>query len=133
MTMADTPNLGYAFGLEPREAVAYFERLGYQVTDDWHETAEAVRGKAFAAAKSGSLDILKDLKAGLIHAAKTGETEASFIERMTGVLDAKAGTKPARAGSRPSSAPICSRPTWPGAGNSSRRRRSRGPTCNTSR
>ncbi|WP_421793552.1 phage minor head protein [Hydrocarboniphaga effusa] len=87
--MPAVPNLGYAFGLEPKEAVAYFERLGYKVTDDWMATAEAVRGKAFAAAKSGSLDILKDLKAGLTHAAKTGESEASFIDRMGKLLAEK--------------------------------------------
>ena len=87
--MPSPPNLGYAFGLPPKDAVAYFEKLGYQVTDDWQQTAEAVRGKAFAVAKSGSLDVLKDIKAGLIQAANTGETEKSFIERMGATLQAK--------------------------------------------
>lgn len=87
--MPDTPDLGYAFGLEPKAAVAYFERLGYQVTDDWLETAEAVRGKAFAASKSATLDVLKDLKAGLIEAAKSGQTERTFVENVGAVLQAK--------------------------------------------
>lgn len=87
--MPAAPNLGHAATLPPKSAVEYFRSLGYKVTDDWLETAEAVRGKAFAAAKSGSLDILKDLKEGLIHAAESGEPEASFVERMGATLRAK--------------------------------------------
>jgi SPP1 gp7 family putative phage head morphogenesis protein len=87
--MPAAPNLGYAFGLEPKAAVAYFEQLGYKVTDDWKATADAVRGKAFAVSKGGSLDVLKDIKSGLIQSAKTGETQRSFVERMGGILQAK--------------------------------------------
>jgi SPP1 gp7 family putative phage head morphogenesis protein len=83
------PDLGYAFTLPPKDAVAYFKGLGYAVTDDWLSTAEAVRGKAFAVAKGGSLDVLQDLKEGLISAAERGHTEATYIARVGEVLQAK--------------------------------------------
>lgn len=87
--MPSAPDLGYAVSLPPKDAVAYFRGLGYKVTDDWLDTAEAVRGRAYAVAKSGSLDIVKDLKEGMTAAAANGETEASFIARMGKVLQAK--------------------------------------------
>lgn len=92
------PDLGHSFTLPPKDAVAYFRSLGYRVTDDWVQTAEAVRARAFAVAKSGSTDILKDIKAGLITAAEAGQSEKQFVDQMMAALSAKGwdGASPGR-------------------------------------
>lgn len=87
--MPQQPDLGYAFGLKPKDAISYFESLGYRITDDWVDTAAAIRGQSFAVSKSGSLDILREIKQGLIDALDKGETQAQFVKRMEQVLKAK--------------------------------------------
>lgn len=45
--MAD---LSYAFGLEPEQAVKYFEGLGFNVPSDWKVTWNEAQAKARAMA-----------------------------------------------------------------------------------
>ena len=52
--MAD---LSYAFGLEPEQAVKYFEGLGFNVPSDWKVTWNEAQAKARAIAGIHKQDI----------------------------------------------------------------------------
>lgn len=90
--MPQSPDLGYALGLPPADAVQYFESLDYKVTWDWQATAEAVKGQAFAISKAGSLDVLKTARDGLVQAANSGFGEAKTADHLGQLLAAKGWT-----------------------------------------
>jgi len=51
--------------MEPKRAVEYLKRKGFQITWDSHEMEAAAHARAFTAVKATRLDILQDLKNGL--------------------------------------------------------------------
>jgi len=51
--------------MEPKRAVQYLQRKGFQITWDTHEMEAAAHARAFTVAKATKLDILRDLKKGL--------------------------------------------------------------------
>lgn len=87
--MPTAPDLSHAFGLQPKAAVDYFRSLGWKITWDWRETADAVRAKSFAASNAARLDILKDLRDGLQSALADGTTERDFVNKLTPILQSK--------------------------------------------
>lgn len=84
--MPDTPDLGYAFSLEPEKAIAYFEQLGYRISWDWHDTMDEAFARAFTVAGVANLDVLKTIYNGVKLGLKSGQTEQWFIDNLTPLL-----------------------------------------------
>jgi SPP1 gp7 family putative phage head morphogenesis protein len=87
--MASQPDLHYAFSLQPEAAIRYFESLGYKITWDWRETAEAMRAQAFAVSNGATVNILGDIHDGLSAGLKEGLTERDFVKQLTPILQRK--------------------------------------------
>lgn len=89
--MADiaAPDLNYAFGLPPEQAIRYFEGLGNKITWDWRAAADAIRNQQFTVAGAARLDILKDIRQGLLDALKEGTTERTFQQTLLPILQDK--------------------------------------------
>jgi len=51
--------------MEPKRAIDYLRRKGFNITWDWHDMEAAAHARAFTVARATSLDILQDLKNGL--------------------------------------------------------------------
>lgn len=88
----ETPDLVYALGLPPRDAVAYLESKGVKATRNWYEVWQEAQAKSFTVAGMTQLDLLEDVKAGLVDAVKNGKTEKMFINDLAPILRAKGWT-----------------------------------------
>ena len=62
----ETPDLVYALGLPPRDAVAYLESKGVRATRHWHDIWQEAQAKAVTVSGMTRLDLLEDVKAGLV-------------------------------------------------------------------
>ncbi len=89
MTKHDMPDIAFAIGLPPEEAVRYFEGKGLKITGDWRELWQEQHAKAFTVARLAKLDLLKDIHDALNDALKNGTTELQFIKDMTPLLQKK--------------------------------------------
>lgn len=87
--MPDPVNLGYAMRLEPKDAIAYFESKGYNISWNWGETAADAHARAFTVAKAARLDVLKDFRDGMQEVLRDGLTEREFLRAMEPRLKAK--------------------------------------------
>lgn len=76
-------------GLPPKDAIAYFESKGYQVTFNWRDVWQEAQAKAFTVSSVAKLDILEDIRGALNTALKDGKTEDWFIKQLTPVLQEK--------------------------------------------
>lgn len=81
--MAD---LGYAFGLEPAEAVKYFEGLGFNVPSDWRVTWSEAQAKARAIAGIHKQDIAAQIHGALYASMKNGTSFETFRDDVTSRL-----------------------------------------------
>ncbi len=84
-----TPDLAFAIGLPPEEAIRYFEGKGLVLTGDWRELWQEQHAKAFTVARLAKLDVLKDIHDALNDALKDGTTERQFIKDMPPLLQKK--------------------------------------------
>lgn len=82
-------DIGYAFGLPPKDAIAYFEAKGYQITFDWHEMVGPAHAKAFTVAHAARMDVLEDLRSEMQQVLDYGYTEKRFVDALTPRLKAK--------------------------------------------
>ena len=48
-------------GLPPKDAIAYFESKGYQITFNWRDVWQDSQAKAFTVSSVAKLDILEDI------------------------------------------------------------------------
>lgn len=87
--MAELPDLSYAIGLPPKEAIAYFESKGYAISWNWWDVWQEAQAAAVTVAKVARIDILQDIRDALVEALKEGKTAAWFDETLTPVLQAK--------------------------------------------
>jgi len=83
------PDLTFAIGLPPEDAIRYFEGKGLKLTDDWRELWQEQHAKAFTVARLAKLDVLKDIHDALNDALKNGTTERQFIKDLTPLLQKK--------------------------------------------
>lgn len=90
-----TPDLTFAIGLPPEDAIKYFEGKGLRLTGDWRELWQEQHAKAFTVARLAKLDVLKDIHDALNDALKNGTTERQFIKDMTPLLQKKGWWGPA--------------------------------------
>lgn len=87
-----TPDLVYALGLPPRDAVAYLESKGITPTRHWYDIWQEAQAKSVTVSGMTRLDLLEDVKKGLVDAVKNGKTEKMFIDDLAPILRAKGWT-----------------------------------------
>ena len=54
--------LDHVIGLPPAEAVEYFRRKGFEITDDWREVSAEAHAKAFTVSRMARFDLLADTR-----------------------------------------------------------------------
>ena len=86
------PDLVYALGLPPRDAVAYLESKGIRPTRHWYDIWQEAQAKAVTVSGMTRLDLLEDVKKGLVDAVKNGKTGKMFIDDLVPILRAKGWT-----------------------------------------
>lgn len=82
MPTPDTVNLRHAFGLAPKDAVAYFEAKGYAVSWNWWDTWQEAHAQAVTVAKAARMDVLESIRGELETALKQGITERDFVKAL---------------------------------------------------
>ncbi|HDR9102983.1 TPA: minor capsid protein [Burkholderia vietnamiensis] len=82
-------DLGYAIGLEPEKAVAYFESKGYKLGFRWQDVAAEAHAKAFTVAGVMKVDVLQDIRQALATSLKKGTTFDEFKRQLSPVLEKK--------------------------------------------
>lgn len=83
------PDLSFAIGLPPEEAIAYFKSKGFAFTWDWHEMWQEAHARAFTVAKAMRMDVLQDIRDAVQKALDEGTTFAQFKKELTPLLQAK--------------------------------------------
>lgn len=86
------PDLVYALGLPPRDAVAYLESKGITPTRHWYDIWQEAQAKSVTVSGMTRLDLLEDVKKGLVDAVKNGKTGKMFIDDLAPILRAKGWT-----------------------------------------
>lgn len=82
-------DLAHAFGLEPEEAVKYFESKGYAITWGWRDLWQQAQAKAFTVAGVTQVDVLQDIRGELDKAIRGGTTFADFRANLQPMLERK--------------------------------------------
>lgn len=91
----DTPErtdpawLSAAFGMEPRDAVAFLKAKGLAVSDNWAEMLDEAHARAFTVARCAQLDVLRDIRSGLLDALREGKTFQQFKKELRPLLEKK--------------------------------------------
>ena len=80
------PDLSYALGLTPVEAVQYFRAKGIAVTENWHELWQEAHARAFTVAGVAKRDLLQDIRGAVDTAIKEGRTERWFLNELAQIL-----------------------------------------------
>lgn len=83
------PDLSYAIGLEPVEAVHYFRSKGIAVTENWHDLWQEAQARAFTVTGITKLDLMQDIRGAVDTAIKEGRTERWFLNELAPVLKKK--------------------------------------------
>lgn len=85
-----TPDIKYAIGLEPKEALAYFKSLGFDDTAfDFKQAAKAAETNGFAVAGVLRNDILQDINIELKRVMTEGRTTYDFMRDTAPMLEKK--------------------------------------------
>ena len=83
------PDLSYALGLTPVEAVRYFRSKGIAVTENWHDLCQEAQARAFTVTGITKLDLMQDIRGAVDAAIKEGKTEQWFLNELTPILKKK--------------------------------------------
>ena len=89
MDKTDPAVLQALFGMSPEEAIAYLEGKGLRITFNWNEMLDEAHARAFTVAKVMRLDVLQDIRNGLLDALNTGKTLRQFEKVLTPLLQSK--------------------------------------------
>lgn len=82
-------DLAYAVSLPPQDAIAYLDSKGYALGFSWQDVWQEAHAKAFTAAGVMKVEVLADLKGGLVDALNSGSTRQQYIDRLRPVLEQK--------------------------------------------
>lgn len=82
----DPAVLAALFGREPEDAVAYLESKGIRLTWSWGEMLDEAHARAVTVAKAMRMDIVQDIRRGLLDAIKNGKTLRQFSDELTPAL-----------------------------------------------
>lgn len=77
------------FDKPPEEAVAFLRDKGLRITFNWREMADEAHARAFTVAKAMRLDVLRDIRTGLLGALRQGKTLRQFQQELEPLLRAK--------------------------------------------
>lgn len=83
------PDLKFAFGLKPKEAIEFFRRKGFNLTWDWEDQVGETHNIAFTVAKVLVLDVLQTIKDAVAKALAEGQSEESFRRDLEPMLKQK--------------------------------------------
>lgn len=89
MDKTDPAVLQALFGQPPEQAIAYLESKGLRLSFNWAEMLDEAHARAFTVAKAMRLDILRDIRTGVLDALKNGKTLRQFEQELTPLLQAK--------------------------------------------
>lgn len=87
--MPDHDLLAALFGQPPKEAIQYLESKGMRITFNWQEMLDHAHARAFTVAKAMRMDILQDIRSGLVDAMENGQTLRDFEKDLIPLLKAK--------------------------------------------
>lgn len=82
-------DLKYAIGLEPEQAIRYFESKGYQLGFRWQDVWAEAHARAFTVAGVMKVDVLQDIRQALDDALKNGTSQAEFKNGLAATLQKK--------------------------------------------
>ena len=85
----DPEFLGAIFGMQPKDAVDFLRDKGLAVTDHWAEMLDEAHARAFTVARCAQLDVLRDIRSGLLGALKEGKTFDQFKKELVPLLQKK--------------------------------------------
>ena len=89
MAGPDRDVLRALFDQSPEEAIAYLQAKGLRITFNWQEMLNEAHARAFTVAKAMRLDVLQDIRTGLLDALKEGKTLRQFQDELTPLLQRK--------------------------------------------
>lgn len=89
MAAIDSSFLQAMFDQPPAEAMAYLQSKGLRITFNWQEMLDEAHARAFTVAKAMRLDVLRDIRGGLLDAMREGKTLRQFQDELTPQLQAK--------------------------------------------
>ncbi len=81
--------LAALFGRTPADAVKSLESKGLRITWNWAEMLDEAHARAFTVAKATRLDVLRDIRRGVIDAAAEGKTLKQFTDELRPLLQQK--------------------------------------------
>lgn len=73
----------------PADAVEFLRSKGVRITFNWQEMLDEAHARAFTVAKAMRLDVLRDIRGGLLEALREGKTLRQFEADLTPLLQAK--------------------------------------------
>lgn len=79
----------YAMNLPLAEAVAFFERKGLVITENWYDVLGEVHNRAFTVAQVAKLDVLQDIRDAMLSAMQTGQSFSAFKKGLQPLLEQK--------------------------------------------
>ncbi len=82
-------DLAYAIGLQPEEAIRYFESKGYTIGFNWHDVEARAHATSFTVAGVLKQDVLQDIRDALSESLREGKTFDQFKRQLTPVLEQK--------------------------------------------
>jgi len=82
-------DLSFVMGLEPKAAIDYFKAKGHRISWNWQDTWQEAQARAFTVAKVTRLDVLNDIRSGVLESLEKGKTERWFEKELQPVLEAK--------------------------------------------
>ena len=82
-------DIGYATSLEPRDAIAFLQGKGAQVTGSYTDMLDGQHARAFTVANVAKLDVLQDIQASLAEALKSGQTLQQWKDGLIPELQRK--------------------------------------------
>ena len=89
MDKTDPAVLQALFDQPPEEAIAYLKSKGLRITFNWAEMLDEAHARGLTVAKAMRLDVLRDIRTGLLDALATGKTMQQFEKELTPLLQAK--------------------------------------------
>jgi SPP1 gp7 family putative phage head morphogenesis protein len=85
----DASLLRALFDQPPEDAIAFLRSKGLRITFNWQEMLDEAHVRAFTVAKAMRLDVLRDIRGGLLDALSQGRTLRQFETDLTPLLQAK--------------------------------------------
>jgi len=82
-------DIGYSTSLEPKDAIAYLQGKGAQVTGSWKEWLDGQHARGFTVANVAKLDVLQDILDSLVKSQKSGQTLEQWKDGLIPSLQKK--------------------------------------------